>query len=154
MSSSAEPNSDFADRPWMAGAEMPPRRPTARPALSDRGWLVACHLGPLVLWLLYPYGAAALVPLLIWQIKAKQDKNERLASHAIESLNFQLNLTLLSAALTITIIGVLFLPVLMVVGLVLTIKASYRTSKGEDFRYPWIYRLIKEEPLVEDPPAA
>ncbi|MFT7485456.1 MAG: putative Tic20 family protein [Candidatus Paceibacteria bacterium] len=151
MTQSADPTSDFADRPWMEGAASPPKpgaKKAPRVILQDRGWLVACHLAPLLLWVLYPYGCAALVPLLIWQVKARKEGNRRLTSHAIEALNFQLNLTLLGIALTITIIGVLLIPFVLVTGIVFATIASIKTYRGQDYRYPYIYRLIKEDDAV------
>jgi len=145
MTSRADPSSDFADRPWMAGAQGPrPARP-ARVQVPDRGWLIACHLAPIALWIFYPYGAAILFPLLVWQLKAKPAGNERLTAHAIESLNYQINVTLLSLALMISVIGIVLLPILMVAAPLLAIIAGIKTAKGEDYRYPWIYRLIKDE---------
>lgn len=148
MSQAADPTSDFAERPWMDGAEQPEGKAPAK-VDADRAWIVGCHVAPLLLWILYPYGSAVVIPLLIWQLKAKKDGNQRLASHAVESLNFQISLTLACIALSITIIGLALVPVVMIGGLVFSIIAGVKTYGGMDYRYPWIYRFIKDEKVIE-----
>lgn len=137
MPNTADPSSDFVDRPWMEGepdvqASDDPLRP----------WLIACHVAPLALWIFFPYGCAVILPLLIWQLKAKEEGDPRLTAHAIEALNFQINLTLAIIALSITIIGLVVVPVLMVAGLVFSGIATVKVWKGRDYRYPWIYRFV------------
>lgn len=139
MTNTADPaSSEFAERPWMDGAEAP-----GSAVDSERGWLVAAHASPLLLWILYPYGSALIIPLLIWQLKAKKEDNQPLIQHSVEALNFQINLTLACIALSITIIGLFVVPVVMIAGLVFSIIASYKAYKGVDYQYPWICRLIK-----------
>jgi uncharacterized Tic20 family protein len=140
MSNTAEPSSDFVDRPWMEGEPEPQARAASDPL---RTWLVACHLAPVVLWFFFPYGCALVVPLLIWQLKAKQEDDPRLVAHSVEALNFQINLTLLTIALSITIIGLAVVPIVMIAGLVFPAIASVKTYKGKQYRYPWIHRFIE-----------
>ena len=141
MTNTADPSSDFVDRPWMdddAGgqAHTDPMKP----------WLMACHVAPLALWIFFPYGCAVILPLLIWQLKAKKERDLRLTTHSIEALNFQINLTLAIIALSITIIGLIVVPIVMVAGLVYSGIATYKVWKGVDYRYPWIYRFVKADP--------
>lgn len=138
MTNTADPASDFADRPWMDGADA-----SETTVAADRNWLVAAHASPLLLWVLYPYGSALIIPLLIWQLKAKKEGNRPLIAHSVEALNFQINLTLACIALSVTIIGLFIVPIVMIAGLVFSLIASFKTYKGADYRYPWIYRFIK-----------
>jgi|GEM_PF-2535100 len=139
MSNTADPPSDFVDRPWMEGAA-PPLDEEAR---TQRAWLVAAHAAPLLLWVLYPYGSALIIPLLIWKLKAEKDGNEALVRQSVEALNFQINLTLACIALSITIVGLFVVPIVMVAGLVFSVIASVKTYRGKDYRYPWIVRLVR-----------
>jgi uncharacterized Tic20 family protein len=139
MTKTADAPSDFASRTWMKGARRPGTKIDAAQA-----WRIGCHLAPLLFWVLTPYGSAVVIPLLIWQMKARKEGDTLLAFHAVEALNFQISLTLLCIGLSITIIGLLVVPVVMLAGLVFSIMASYKTYRGEEYRYPWTYRFIKE----------
>jgi uncharacterized Tic20 family protein len=152
MSIAAEPSSEFVDRPWMEGAEAPsakrftpPRAAKPRVVEADRGWMVACHLAPLAAWTSLPYLGCILIPLLIWQLKAKPEKNQRLASCAVEALNFQISLLIVSFILTVSVVGLVLLMPLMITGIVYSVIASVKTHKGEDFVYPHSHRFIKND---------
>ena len=142
MSNTADPSSEFVDRPWMEGDPEPKPQAVTDPL---RPWLVAAHLGPLALWIFFPYGCAVIVPLLIWQLKAKKEEDQRLLVNSIEALNFQINLTLATVALSITIIGLAVVAVVMVAGLVFAGIAGWKVFKGQDYRYPWIYRFVEAD---------
>lgn len=160
MKTASEPSSEFVDRPWMEGATAPAPEPTIpkvkaqakqaaeaawRACDTDRNWRVACHLAPAVLWLGAPYLMAMLVPLLIWQMKARPERDQALASCAVEALNFQISLFLVSVLLSITVIGLIFVPPLMLVGFILSIVASIKTYKGEEYRYSHSHRFIRDD---------
>ena len=132
---------DFADRPWM-DAEAEPIEPTPSRA-AIYGWRAFAHAGPLLAWIMPVLGVGMLIPLVLWQTKAKQDGDLALADHAVESLNFQINIAVLSLLCTATIIGVLLLPILWIGGTVYSLIAAYRVYHGNDYRYPWIARPIK-----------
>ncbi|MFT7670353.1 MAG: putative Tic20 family protein [Planctomycetota bacterium] len=135
----ADPSSEFVNRPWMDGDFETPKTTVS----VNRNWLIASHLLPLALWIVYPFGSAVVVPLLIWQLKAKAEDNQEIAKHAVESLNLQINLTLLCIVLSITIIGLVAVPFVMIAGIVLPIIASYKAYHGTEYQYPWIKRLVK-----------
>jgi len=138
MSNSADASSEFAQRPWMQG------EPAPRAACDPlRHWRAACHLAPLALWIFFPYGCAVILPLLIWQLKAKQTGDPQLVRDSIEALNFQINLTLLTIGLSITIVGLVLVPVVMIGGLVFSAIAGIKTYKGKQYQYPWIRRFVQ-----------
>jgi uncharacterized Tic20 family protein len=83
-------------------------------------------------------------PLLIWQLKARKEQNPRLLTHSLEALNFQINLTLVTIALSIRIIGL----VVVLAGLVFSGIASWKVFKGKDYRYPWIYRFVEADEVT------
>lgn len=67
-------------------------------------------------------------------------------SHAREALNFCITMFIgyvIASILTFVLIGFLLFPVLGITWLVLLIIASVKASKGEEYRYPFILRLIK-----------
>lgn len=142
----ADPSPEFVDRPWMGEQREP-----ESVVIADRGWLATSHAAPALLWILFPYGSALIVPLLIWQVKAEKEGNRPLILHSVEALNFQINLTLVCIALSISVIGLLVVPIVLIAGLVLSLIAGYKAYHGVDYRYPWIKRVIKveqEQPVV------
>ncbi len=85
-----------------------------------------------------------IVPLIIWLVKKEESVFVR--ESAKESLNFQITLYIVlmaCALLLIVLIGAFLMPVVGVVGFVLVVIASIRTSEGQLYRYPINFRLIK-----------
>jgi uncharacterized Tic20 family protein len=75
----------------------------------------------------------------------KKDESQFVADQARESLNFQISLliyALISGVLVVVLIGLLLLPIIWVVGVILTIIASVKAANGEAYRYPLTIRLI------------
>ena len=101
-----------------------------------------CHL--------LPIAAGFLAPLVIWLIK--KDQSRFLDHHGRESLNFQLNVLILTLGLTIIaailmffLIGILLLPLIFVVAIlaiVLEILAGIAANRGEWHRYPCTVRFF------------
>ena len=85
--------------------------------------------------------APLLAPLIIWLIK--KDESAFVASHAKESLNFQITMILVVIILCITIIGILLLWVVGILSLIWVIIATIRASEGKLYKYPLSLRLIK-----------
>lgn len=85
--------------------------------------------------------APILAPLIIYLIK--KDESVFIASHAKESLNFQITMAIIFIALIVTVIGILLLWVIAIFALVLVIVATIRASEGKLYRYPFTLRLIK-----------
>lgn len=121
-----------------------------------RKWSMLCHLSALA-GMFFTFGNL-IGPFLVWQIK----KNElpEIDAHGKESLNFQLNVTIISLILSVFLFGTLGIGALMgspfsmiggsflgvgfalfairLISWVLVIVAGLRANNGEFFRYPGI----------------
>ena len=82
-------------------------------------------------------------PLVVWQIK--KDQSAYVATHAKESLNFQITVTALALVfivLTFVLIGIPLLIALGLFELIIVIIAAIRANDGQFYRYPLCLRLI------------
>lgn len=126
--------------------------PSLKPQPSEnevRQWNMFCHLSALAGFFL-PAGNV-LGPLIVWQIK----KNEipSVDSHGKASLNFQLTIliaTLVAGVaafvLSFVCIGIALIPIvflLPIAGMIFAIIAGIKANNGEDYRYPYVWELIK-----------
>ena len=83
------------------------------------------------------------MPLVIWLVK--KDESEFIRRNAVESLNFQISMTLwflIATALVFVLIGIPILVVLSIVDLVCIVLATLRASDGGVYRYPLTIRLV------------
>lgn len=108
---------------------------------EERNWAVILHLsvlsGFLVPW------AGFVVPFAIWLVK--RNDSDYLDRQGKEVMNFLLTILIVSAigaVLSVVLIGIAILAAMAVIALVMTIIAAIKVSDGEDFRYPYILRLI------------
>ena len=108
---------------------------------DERNWGMLCHLS-MFAGLIIPFGSI-IAPLVIWLIKREEmpfvDYNGK------EALNFQINYLiafLISFALMSVVIGFLLVAIVGIACLVFSITAIVKSSKGEYYRYPYIFRLI------------
>lgn len=109
---------------------------------DERNLALLAHLGTLAGYLV-GFGQI-IVPLVIWVMK--KDASEFVAANALESLNFQISISLwlaISALLTIVLIGIPMLIVLGIIDLVCIVLAAMKASDGEVYRYPLSLRLVK-----------
>ena len=109
---------------------------------DDKTWGMLAHLSSLS-GLIIPFGSL-LGPLIVWLIK--KDTMPFVDDQGKEALNFNITVTIaaiISAILTLVLIGFLLLAVVVVGWLVLTILACIEANKGEAYRYPFTLRLIK-----------
>lgn len=105
-------------------------------------WAVLAHLGPLILLLIgISMPLVFLVPLVLLHTVAEGDSE--IERHAKESMNFHLNVALLSLVLTVTCFLIPLLIPLWITALVLGFVASLEAAKGAAYRYPWIYRVVE-----------
>lgn len=84
-----------------------------------------------------------IIPLIIY--RSQTDKQSELAGQAREALNFQITLAILwfaSLAATAFLIGLLFMPFLLLLNLIFPVLAALTTSGGKRYRYPFALRLI------------
>ncbi len=132
-------------------SETPPSLPAfqpeaAKPAHNERNWAVCAHLASVAGWVGIPMGHL-LAPLIVWLIK--KDESEFVRAQSIESLNFQLSMTIYALAagfLAFTIIGlVVAIPafIAIVIGdIIYTILGALKAREGESYRYPFTIRLV------------
>ena len=117
-----------------AGSTMSPR--------DERTWSILAHLSVLVgLVGLMPLGA-----LIIWLVY--KDRSRRVGFHALQALWYQLAWLVIlvvgwfvTFVLMLVLIGLLFIPVMLIVSLVPFVHgcyAAYKVSQGVDYRYPFI----------------
>src|SRR4051794_31449463 len=101
---------------------------------------MAAHVGVFVA----AYIALGLVaPLIVLLVKGNDSAFVR--RHAVESLNFQITALLagiVSAVLTLVVIGFFMLVALVIVYLIFVIMATVAASKGQEYRYPLTLRLV------------
>jgi len=130
--------------PPPAGGYAPPPAPAyGAPAvgapLSDadqRLWAMLSHIGAIVL--------GFIAPLVIWLIY--KGRGQFVEEQAKESLNFQILVAIAYVIGTVTSvigIGFIIIPVVWVAALVFEIIAGLAANKGEAYRYPLNWRLIK-----------
>lgn len=109
---------------------------------DEKTWGMLAHLSSLV-GLIIPFGTI-LGPLVVWLIK--KDTMPFVAEHGKEAVNFNITIAIaiiVSAVLTVVLIGFLLMAVVGIAWLALTIIAGLAANKGESYRYPWTLRLIK-----------
>jgi len=92
------------------------------------------HLVPLL-------GFPIVGPLLLLVTGAKTSPFMR--RHVLESLNFQITVLGATIVLSVTVVGLLLLPFIMVAAFVLSVVGGVSALKGEEFRYPMTLRLVK-----------
>jgi uncharacterized Tic20 family protein len=101
---------------------------------GERMGAAAAHLLPLT-------GLLVIGPLIMMLTGGKTSPYIR--KHAVEALNFQLTMLGATILLTITLLGVVLMPVLWIGGLVLSVVGGMAALGEGDFRYPLTLRLVK-----------
>ena len=113
------------------------------PGNEERTWALFSHISALAGFLIPIPGSNCLGPLVIWLMK--KEEMPFVDEQGKEALNFQITVALavlVSALLTVVLIGFLLLPVVGIGALVLTIIATVKANSGEHYRYPVSWRLI------------
>src|SRR5918998_5375729 len=116
-------------------------------AQDERTWSVIAHLSVLVALVgLMPFGA-----LLVWLLY--KDRSQKVRFHAMQALWYQvawivilIAYTLVSAVLSLVIIGFFMfflLPILLLVPIIHGCYAAYKVSQGVEYRYPFIADKIE-----------
>ena len=112
-----------------------------RPAKDDRTWGMFTHLSALA-GLVIPFGSI-LGPLIVWLVK--KEEMPFVNDQGKEALNFNITVALagiVSAVLTLILIGFLLLLAVFIYWIVMTIIAGMKANEGEAYRYPITLRLI------------
>jgi uncharacterized Tic20 family protein len=115
---------------------------SGEPGPAERQWAMFAHLSALIGFVI-PFGTI-IGPLIVWQMK----KNEMpfVAEQAVEALNFQITVAiafLISALLSVILIGFLLMPLIGLGALVLTIIAGIQANQGTHYEYPVNWRVVK-----------
>jgi len=114
---------------FLVSDELPPIVPTS----DEKTLALLSHVTTFV--------SPFLAPLIIYLIK--KDESTFVATHAKESLNFQITFLIVAIICLVTVIGWLFLLIIGIYVLVLVIIATIKASEGKLFRYPFTIRFIK-----------
>jgi len=109
---------------------------------DERMWGMMCHLLAFSGYII-PFGSV-LGPLIIWMIK--KEEMPFVNDQGKESLNFQLTMLIaiiISAILTLVLIGIFMLGALIIFQIVVIIMAAIKANDGIKYRYPCTIRFIK-----------
>jgi len=137
---SPPPTSDSA----APGAKPPDPGPdAAQIPRSARKGAILCHIMALVGLLGNGIGFV-LGPLIVWYIK--REDHPYIDRQGKEAVNFQLTMVIaaiISAFLTVILVGFPLLVVIGVMMVVFPIVATIKADNGEDYRYPISIRFLK-----------
>ena len=106
------------------------------PTQDEKNVALLSHVLTLLVWFI--------APLVIYLVK--KDESDYIREHAVESLNFQLSLTIYMIAcipLILLVVGIFMMIGLSIMALVVVIIASIKASEGKHYRYPLTIRFIK-----------
>lgn len=98
-------------------------------------WVLAAHLGPLILGFIAP-----LVVMLVVDQRSAFARRQ-----AVEALNFQLSFLIyfiVSALLMVLVVGFLLLLIVGALWIVFMIVAAIQSSQGTDYRYPLTFPFL------------
>lgn len=104
---------------------------------GERNYCVGMHLSPLAALV---FGPLIFAPLVMWLIR--KDDSSFVDDHGREIINFWLSSIVIFVVCLISLVGVLFIPVQMVIILVSLIRGAVAASNGEYFRYPMTIRFL------------
>jgi uncharacterized Tic20 family protein len=103
---------------------------------DERTWSLLAHIGTIVLGFIAP-----LIVLLV-----QGEKSPMVRAHSVESLNFQITVTIgyiVSSILMVVLIGFVTFFVIWAAALVFAILATIAAGKGLPYKYPFALRLVK-----------
>lgn len=122
------------------GYQQPAYPPAYGPAplspSDERLWATLAHVGPIL--------TSFLAPLLIWLIL--RDRSRFVDDQGKEALNFQIFLAIVYVVGVITtfiLVGFLILPAAWILSIVFGIQGAIVAGRGELYRYPLTWRVIK-----------
>jgi uncharacterized protein len=101
-------------------------------------WPVVCHL--LFLLTIPFFFVGTIATFLVWQLAGKQDPHTE--DQGREALNFQINIGILVFLLGLTCVGWPLLALIWVLAGIYCLVAASHAAQGENYRYPWILRIV------------
>ena len=122
----------------MNEATSAPPPPPAGASQEDKTLALLTHLSGIIL--------GFIVPLIIWLVNKDKPEKAFVIDQSKESLNFQITVfiaAMVSAVLTVVLIGMILLPIVGIANLVFCIIAGLKANEGVAYRYPFALRLIK-----------
>lgn len=122
--------------------QVPEKPAEETPSKDANMWGMLSHLIAFAGFIV-PFGNI-IGPLVIWLIK--KDEYAFVDDQGKESLNFQISMTIyfiVSAILTVVIIGILLIIGLLIFDVIVVILATIKANGGEKYRYPLSIRIIK-----------
>lgn len=112
--------------------------PQAEEINNDKTLAMVAHLGGILF---------GFIPsLIIYLLKKDERSAQYVTVQAKEALNFQITVAIamfVSSLLLIILIGALLIFAVWLANIIFCIIAAVKTSNGENYRYPFILRLIK-----------
>ncbi len=117
---------------------VPPRAPKSPSRLKRNAWAILCHL--LLVLVIPTVFLGSTLTFLIWQIKGK--KSSHVEDQGREALNFQINVAALTAILAVSCLGAPLIVLVWFVAIVMAIIAARHALRGENYRYPWVFRIV------------
>ncbi len=117
----------------------PPQQPYAPQPMSqsdERLWAMLAHLGVILF--------GFLPPLIIWLVF--RERSAFVNDQAKEALNFSILITIayvVGSILAVILIGFLIWAAAGIAALVFCIMAGIAANKGEMYRYPFNWRIVK-----------
>lgn len=104
---------------------------------EEKMWGMFAHMSFLLTFVI---GVSCIAPLIIWMIK--KDSSAFIEDQAKEALNFQLSSLIAILVCSVTCVGAVLLPVIVVGGVVYGIIGGMAANRGEIYRYPYTFRMI------------
>jgi uncharacterized Tic20 family protein len=112
------------------------------PNQEEKNFAVIMHLSPL-LGILFPL-IGFIVPVVIWYFK--KDRSPYIDDRGKEVFNFMISAflaVLIFTLLFFVMLGIFLMYAFTLYTAVVSVVAAFKTSRGDDYRYPFIIRLIK-----------
>jgi uncharacterized Tic20 family protein len=133
----------FEDSPQNVPPPPPPPASDVALTADEKQWAMFCHLSALLG--LLAAGLTFIGPLVCWLMK--KDTSPFVDDQGKEALNFQLNILIYSIVSVVigalTCFGLVLVPIVLVYGIVMPIIGGLQANKGERYRYPLTFRIIK-----------
>lgn len=110
---------------------------------TDRKWAVAFHLAVFANFLLPIFLSGVIILIAIKAVK--NDFNDYLSAQWREAVNFNITMLIFGVLFGLLVMIVIGLPLLLLLALyclVMPIIAAIKILDGQDFKYPYILRII------------
>lgn len=118
--------------------------PSKKPLLGmeQNTYLMLMHLSQFAGWIIV--GLGFIIPVSMWL--ANKDQNETVDLHGKNILNFTISYFIYSVISILLVFVIIGIPLLIIIGLMLTISiivATIKASNGKYWRYPLIIEFVK-----------